>query len=392
VALTPPLRILAVGDVLVDRDDPASAFSPIKACLDDADFRFGNCETPYCDVAHPPPATHYSVTAPAANATALGYAGFDAMSCANNHILDGGHEAMLETAQRLRENGVAPVGVGGDIDEAWEPAVVTVNGKSIATVAFASFFPYGGEARENWPGLAPVRAHSLYLDAVPNNWAPGAMPLIRSYPEEGDVEALKVSIARARDLADVVLVSAHWGDWTRAGHLTDHEVTIGRLAIDAGADMVLGHHHHLIRGVEWYHGKPIFYGLGQIVFDLQRLTDSVGPHTFPTIAADEPDDYFGIAIREGWPRLPLHPDSRRTMIAWAELDPDGEWRIGVLPCWLNPQGQPIPYSADSPEGEAVLAYLRWACEFTPSPVEIRESTVTLGGLRCAEIVDAAQGQ
>lgn len=375
-----------VGDVLVDRDDPDAAFALVHDCLNDGELLFGNCETAYSDTLERPPATFYSVTSPPTNVVALEHVGFDVMACANNHILDGGHAGMFETRRHLREHGVAPVGVGASEAEAWEPVVAIAGGLRVAFVAFASMFPHGGEARGDWPGMAAVRGHNVYLDPIPNNWTPGAIPQVTSYPNRHDVAMLERSIEAAKAAADLVVVSAHWGDWTRSGVLTDHELELARVAIDAGADIVAGHHHHLLRGVEWYRGKPILYGLGHFIFDLQRLIEFMGHDAFPTIADPDDDDYHGVAHRPGWPLLPLHPDSRMTVVAWAEIDADRACRVGVLPCLLNPEGQAVPYAADSPEGARVIEYLMWTCEVAGLATAARPSNVTLGGLATVELV------
>jgi poly-gamma-glutamate synthesis protein (capsule biosynthesis protein) len=238
---------------------------------------------------------------------------------------------------------------------------VAAGGLRIAVLAAASVFPYGYEARDDWPGLAPLRGYNVYEDADPYNWVPGALPKVRTFTDEQDLAALEASIAAARSDADVVLVSVHWGDWTRPAHLTDHEIRVAHLAIDFGADIVAGHHHHLLRGIEWYRGRPIFYGLGHLIFDLQRIFERIPAGLIGEVAPGQPDNYYGLAIRSGWPQLPMHPDARMTMVAWADVTAGGVAEIGVIPCIINPDGQAVPLSAASDEGQRVLTYLAWAC-------------------------------
>jgi poly-gamma-glutamate synthesis protein (capsule biosynthesis protein) len=235
-------------------------------------------------------------------------------------------------------------------------------------------FPHGAEAQARSPGLAPIHAYNLYQDAVPYLWQPGALPTVRTVDDERDVAALYDSIEAARALADVVVVSGHWGDWSRPAVLTDHEARIARLAIDAGADVVVGHHHHLLRGIEWYRDCPIFYGLGHFVFDMHRIVTATRGETDGEPPSNVPFDYYG-------------PDSRLTAIAWAQLD-GGSWRAGVLPCQINRQGQAVPYAADAPEGREVVSYLHWACAEAKLGSELRPCDVTVGGLTAAEVVQA----
>lgn len=349
------------GDVLVDRVDPQDAFSLIRGVLGAGDVLFGNCEAVYAAVSALPPHVGAAIVVDPANVAGLASAGFDVMSCANNHIGDGGHAAMFETARHLRDAGIAPVGIGANLAEARAPAIVEARGVRIAVLAAASVFPYGYEARDDWPGLAPLRGYNLYEDADPYNWVPGARPRVRTFTDEQDLAALQESIAAAHEEADIVVTSFHWGDWTRPAHLTDHEIRVAHRAVDFGADIVVGHHHHLLRGIEWYRGRPIFYGLGHLIFDLERTTRRLPAGMLAELPAGEADDYHGIAVRQGWPQLPLHPDSRMTVIAWADVAAAGVREIGVIPCLINPHGQAVPVSATSADGERVLRYLAWAC-------------------------------
>lgn len=354
-------RILMVGDVLVDRSDPDDAFRQIRGVLAAGDVLFGNCEGVYAATSALPPHVGAAIVADPSNVAGLASAGFTVMSCANNHIGDGGHDAMFETAEHLRSAGIAPVGIGANLTEARAPAFVEAHGIRIAVLAAASVFPYGYEARDDWPGLAPMRGYNLYEDADPYNWVPGALPRVRTFTDEQDLAALEASIAAARRDADIVLVSFHWGDWTRPAHLTDHELRVAHSAVDFGADIVAGHHHHLLRGVEWYRGRPIFYGLGHLIFDLERTARRLPAGMLAELPAGQPDDYYGLAVRQGWPQLPLHPDSRMTMVAWADVTADGVQEVGVIPCLINQQGQAVPVSVTSADGQRVLRYLAWTC-------------------------------
>jgi poly-gamma-glutamate capsule biosynthesis protein CapA/YwtB (metallophosphatase superfamily) len=353
--------ILMAGDVLVDRADPEGAFSQIRGVLAASDVLFGNCEAVYSATSAIPPHVGAAIVADPSNVAGLASAGFTVMSCANNHIGDGGHIAMFETADHLRSAGITPVGIGANLAAARAPAFFEANGVRIAVLAAASVFPYGYEARDDWPGLAPLRGYNLYEDADPYNWVPGAQPRVRTFTDEQDLAALETSIVEAHREADIVVASFHWGDWTRPAHLTDHEIRVAHRAVDVGADIVVGHHHHLIRGIEWYRGRPIFYGLGHLIFDLERTAGRLPAGMIAELPAGEPDNYYGIAARPGWPQLPLHPDSRMTMVVWADVTADGVHAIGVVPCIINPQGQAVPVSATSADGQRVLRYLAWTC-------------------------------
>jgi poly-gamma-glutamate capsule biosynthesis protein CapA/YwtB (metallophosphatase superfamily) len=348
-----------VGDVLVDREDPESAFEAVADVLCVPDVLFGNCEAPYTTSPHLAPTSGIPLTPHPAGATAFHH--FDVLSLANNHIVDAGHAAMLETADHVRAAGAIPVGVGRDIDEARQAAVVERVGLRVAYLAYASVFPLGYEARRDWPGLAPVRSINQHIESLPNYWVPGILGSIESLPHPADHEALAADLRSARSSADVVVASFHWGDYRQPFTLTDHERRTARFAIDHGADIVVGHHHHILRGVEWYAGKPIFYGLGHFVFDLR---DPAWPDwlTSATAKLGESDAY-DLYDRPGWPLLPMHPETRMTMLAWVEVNDAGlSVAAGFLPCTLAPDGRVHPHDARSEEGQRVLEYVRRGCE------------------------------
>jgi poly-gamma-glutamate synthesis protein (capsule biosynthesis protein) len=374
-----------VGDVLVDRDAPETAFDSIAPELDHFDLLFGNLEGVYARGGHFAPSATLPLYAEPSNVTAFRSAGFTVLSLANNHIVDCGHEAMLATRKLVEDQGIGACGVGANLDEARMPAVVDASGHKVAVLAYASVFPYGYEARPNWPGLAPLRARTHFEQAPPNHWVPGSTPIIRTEEFAEDVDALKEGIAKAKGGADIVIASFHWGDWTRPFVITDHERRVARVAIDAGADVVVGHHHHALRGIEWYAGKPIFYGLGHFVFDLPTLAERAN-RLLGTPPADDPEQtnesesqpaaevVYDIAPRPGWPYLPMHPDMRLTMIGWCLVRNGLPKRIGVVPCRLAPDGSVHAYDPDSPDGVEVINLLRRACEAESLPVLLERTT------------------
>lgn len=350
-----------VGDVMIDRDDPDSAFDLVRAPLQTPDVLFGNAECVYTDDPTLAPSAAVVAIAGTHNASALGPAGFDVMSLANNHIVDAGHEGIYATAESLHKQGIATVGAGRNLAEATRPAVLTAGGAQVSYLAYSSFFPTGYEARADWPGLAPMRSRNLYFEKAPNLWAPGMASVCQAVPVREDLERLEADLAAARATSDVVVASFHWGDYQRPFHLTDHETTIAHFAADHGADVVVGHHHHMLRGIEWFHDTPIFYGLGHFVFDL-ALPESGPAALVEKVQIDpEHDDYYGLAAREGWPLHPWHPDARMTALAWVTLRGTTVERAGFLPCRLNPAGQVEPLDARSEAGRAVSDYVGAGC-------------------------------
>ncbi len=373
-----------VGDLLVDREWPAGAFMPVLEMIGEPDLLFGNLEGPYSDNPQTVPNSPIQLAPAAYNLDVFKQVGFDVLSLANNHIVDAGHEALLDTLERLREQGVATCGAGRDLDEARKPAIVEANGMKIAYLAYASVMPIGYQARPGVPGLAPLRAYNHYYE-YDGYYLPGAQPRITTIPEPGDHENLKADIAAAKELADLVVTSFHWGDFMRPFHLTDHEVRTARLCIDEGADIVAGHHQHILRGMEWYRGKPIFYGLGHFVFDI-RLEKS--PNLLASMTElDDSSDFYGVAPRKGWPLMPLHREARMTAMAWVNVANSGIAEFGFVPCRLNPEGVVRAVDPDSDQGREIIAYVDKGC--TSQNINGRVDTssfVNIGGQRGVRII------
>jgi poly-gamma-glutamate synthesis protein (capsule biosynthesis protein) len=319
---------------------------------------------------------------PAHNLNAYSEAGFNVMSLANNHIGDGGHSAMLETRDRLRSQGIATCGAGRNLPEARAPAIVEREGVKIGFLAYSSTFPHGYEARAAMPGLAPLRAYNHFHEQS-EYYSPGYLPRIETIPDPEDHRNLESDIAALRKTADLVVLSFHWGDHLRPFALTDHERRTARFCIDRGADLVIGHHHHALRGVEWYGGKPIFYGLGHLVFDLHVvLTEEVKAF----IGEVDPESY-ALAPREGWPLLPLHPDTRITMLGWAQLREASIRNVGFVPCRLRPDGRVAAVDPDSVEGKEVVEYVsRCNTSQRLNGQVSAENAPTIGGHRSLRIV------
>lgn len=348
------------GDLLVNREDPSAAFADIRELLAAPEVLFGNLEGAYTDDPNYLPSVAAGASAPLRNLDAFPAAGFGVLGMANNHILDVGPDAMLETRKRLRDAGVATCGAGADLVDARRPAVVETGGMRVAFLAYTSVFPIGHEATPVRPGVVPMRAYNAWREPIPTMHMPGTRPIVTTTPDEVDHARMLEDIRSVRGRADLVVASFHWGDYTRPFHLTDHERRTARYAIDAGADLVVGHHHHILRGMEWYAGKPILYGLGHLVYDLrldwtEEYLRSVA-EVYPDLPADEHG--YDIGPRDGWPLLPMHEDARMTAVALAAVDETGVVDIGFVPCGITPDGVVHPYAPDSPEGTRVVEYVR----------------------------------
>jgi len=198
--------------------------------------------------------------------------GVDVATLANNHASDFGLTGLRDTLAAVQGAGVRTVGAGEDLEAAMAPAVVARGGLRVAFLGFATTLPQGCAAAANRPGLAGVRVLSRYVvDPVTVDENPGIAPYVETEVMPGDAERAVAATARAKADADVVVVGVHWGvphGWTAAfqSELADYQAPLGHMLVDAGADAVIGHHPHVLHGVEVYRGRPIFYSLGNFIF------------------------------------------------------------------------------------------------------------------------------
>lgn len=243
----PEIRLGFVGDIMLDRGVKSKIllhgdssydfpFQYASGTLRSYDILFGNLEGPISDVGVNR-GSIYSFRMDPRAAVALRDAGFDIVSVANNHIGDWGASAMTDTFARLKNIGIVPVGGGANTKDAHEPRIFQVRGVKIAYLAYSQFGKGYTEAGSTTPGIAVIDKDSVARD-----------------------------VSYAKSIADVAVVSFHFGDEYKDKQNTFQE-SMGHAAIDAGADLVVGHHPHVIEMVEQYNGKTIVYSLGNFVFD-----------------------------------------------------------------------------------------------------------------------------
>jgi poly-gamma-glutamate synthesis protein (capsule biosynthesis protein) len=347
------VTVCAVGDVMVNRDEPGTAFDLALPVFAAADINFGNCESTYAEHGSRNPAARGEVRAHPRNVAGLRHAGFDVMSFANNHHLDAGYEAFLRTLEVLHEHGVATCGAGANLTDAREPAIVERNGTRVAFLGYSSILFPGYEASAKAPGCAPLRVHTYYRQIEIEQ--PGSHPHIATVPDASDVRALREDIAAAKERADIVVFTPHWGIHFTPVAVAPYERELARIAIDAGADIVLGHHQHILKGVDVYEGKVIFHGLGNFVMDVHMAA-----HAGRAALQEMQDQYpeYAVGYRDDYPTYPFHPLARRTVIARFSVKDGRIVRVGFVPCYINPTGQPEPLSAEHERFGEVVDYVR----------------------------------
>ncbi|MBT0651938.1 CapA family protein [Geomobilimonas luticola] len=289
----------AVGDImLAGSGTPTYArlgydypFAATRHHLQRGDLAIGNLEAPLTSRGREFRDKRFRFRADPAAATALREAGFTVLTLANNHMLDYGYEGLRDTADLLDRHGILHAGAGDTLEAARRAATITVKGKRLAFLAYSLTLPQEFYATDRRPGTAP-----------------GYSPFFAD------------DIAKARQTADYVIVSFHWGT-EGAERPHSRQVAAARRAIDAGADVVLGHHPHVLQGIERYKDGVILYSLGNFAFGS------------------------------------LSPSSRQSVIARITLE-EGVRGVEFIP--LNVQNSTVlfqPRVLESGRGDAVIAHL-----------------------------------
>ena len=344
------LLLYAVGDIGPSRPDPDTLFDLARPTLTQADIAFMQLELPISARGTRLPQVRHTDRAPQGSADAFRRAGFTVVSFASNHCMDWGSDALFDTIDALRASGLAVVGVGANIAQAREPAIVSVKGQRVAFLAYSSILPLGFWAEENRAGCAPMRAWTHYEQVEHDQ--PGTPCRIHTFANRDDLAALTADIRKVRDQVDFVAVSLHWGIHFIPGVIADYQREVGRAAIDAGADMILGHHAHILKGVDLYRGKPIFYSLCNFAMDLHMDEKHAKSKGFREIQKLHPDWQPNFDITYNFP-----PDSSHSVIVKCVLSPGAPPRITLLPVHIGPMSQPEVLSAKDPRFDAVRAYL-----------------------------------
>jgi len=237
--------LAAVGDVMLDRGVGARIrrhgavfpFERTAGILREADLAFGNLESPISSLGAATKGKEVNFRAALKTVSGIRDAGIDVVSLANNHAMDYGSAALTETMDVLAHNGVAYIGAGANSASARRPANFTLKGIKLSFLAYTYKFHMVVEAQEKHPGVAIANS-----------------------------EQVRVDVQKAKEWADVVIVSFHWG-WEYSDHPDAETRELAHLTIEAGADLVIGHHPHVIQGVEAYKDGLICYSLGNFIFD-----------------------------------------------------------------------------------------------------------------------------
>lgn len=223
-------------------------YEEVRSLITQADFAVGTLNATLSDYpAHTGCVSTYVLVGSSDNAGSMSRAGFDLMSIATNHIKNCGlsncgDRTFFDTLENLRRVGIMPVGAGKDLAEAMEPVVVSLNGVRFGFISLGQLEPRVF-ATADQPGIAVLNE-----------------------------ENLRAAIAVARQIADVVVVMPHWGPEDVATPNWGQR-ELAHIAVDAGADLVVGNHTHVVQAAQEISGVMVFYGLGNFVFDQNWAID-----------------------------------------------------------------------------------------------------------------------
>ena len=250
---TSDVFIIFTGDVMLsrgvartikDNNDVDYPFLKIRDYLKTADIVFGNLETALTQGREIGPGEMVFRADPEL-AHSLRRAGFSVMSLANNHSMNFGQAGIKETFLNLLEAGVDYCGAGNNSDEAYSPVFISKKGINFAFLAFTD------------------------SDVIPASYQAGTSTAGVAFM---DIAKMQKAVKSAQETADFVIVSMHSG-YEYKTNPNNRQINFAHSAVDAGADLVIGHHPHIVQKAELYKNKYIFYSLGNFVFD-QRATNT----------------------------------------------------------------------------------------------------------------------
>lgn len=346
---------------------PATPYTElVRPVLEAADIRFGQCERVYSTRGVVPqrPADRHSRVDPSM-ASIFSDCGFDVVSLASNHAMDWGPEGMFDTLETLRSRGIQVIGAGRSLAEARKPAIIERKGIRVAFLAYCSILREGYAAGENSPGVAPLRVHTRY---EPAEYQPGMPPHVLTQVYEEDLADLLANVREIRADVDAVVLSLHWGLHFVPRSIATYETAVSKAAFDAGADLILGHHAHVPKGISSENGKVCFHSLSNFIMSSPLASDE-RKHIFPR--------RYGTQLDPDYPHLPYGVDSKRSLIAKAVIGKQGVRRTSFLPVKIDTKLRPEVLRAGDPRFEEASRYMEWASEDLPHRFSVQGDEVVV---------------
>lgn len=286
-----------VADI-VEQKGADYPFTDAAPLLEKSDLAILNLETAISDLGDAKQ-KEFTFRSDPIMAQALKKAGVDIVSVANNHALDYGTEAFLDTLSNLKKQGVKYVGGGLNQEEAYAPAVMEIKGKKVQIFGFSRVLAEATwHAGVNHPGMASAYDHELVYKAVEPH-----------LPQ-----------------SDYTIVYLHWGQELSETPLP-YQVQLAHGLIDLGVDIVIGSHPHVLQGMEWYKGKLIAYSLGNFVFTTSSLEEGRQSGILQVTLQEETiiPQFIPMYIHQGGVWLADEAKSKQIMDRLRRLSKEGTW-------------------------------------------------------------------
>ncbi|MER8747471.1 CapA family protein [Mesorhizobium sp. M1004] len=398
--VTDGFTMVAVSDLMIRRPiakNQRSGFGDVAEILRSADATFGNLETNVFDIrtfkgSPQVNGDSYHVGPPELGPD-LKAMGFNLLSFANNHTFDWGLEGMRETSQILDQTGITYAGVGENLAQAGAARYLETARGRVALVSFAATFTPtsracdpAGEAPGR-PGLAALRLTNSIV-APPDmfeslRWISNALPDSSSrqggdrvvlagatfkigdkvgYSFEADprdIHEILRNVRQVKQFSDFLIVSNHGHEPEGSQEPPDYEQSFARRLIDTGADAYVGHGPHQLRGIEIYRGRPIFYSLGNFVFD--NLQTVEGADYFAEYGKDPRIDTVAdllVEANKGW----AIPEFYESIVTVSRFEGNQLSELRLIPvelgCSERLANRGVPRLASGPKAVAILERLQ----------------------------------
>jgi poly-gamma-glutamate synthesis protein (capsule biosynthesis protein) len=232
----------------------------------------------------------------------------------------------------LADAGIAYTGAGATLSDAREPAIVSRGGKRVAVLSYNCVGP-----ESSWAGVS--HAGCSYIRVEPADGGPIRPAAALERIDPASLATLANDIGAARSRADIVVVAFHKGIVHTRAILAPYERPLAHAAVEAGCDVVIGHHAHIVRGIEFHRGVPIFHGLGNGCV----VTSALSPdQSSPARAAwaRKRKELFGFEPDPAYVLAPFHPEAVNALLGQMQIDAAGRVRTGFIPVHVDPPGRP----------------------------------------------------
>jgi poly-gamma-glutamate synthesis protein (capsule biosynthesis protein) len=363
--------LAAVGDVALLHRPGADLF---RTGWDSADLRIANLEAPLCTGGTPAPKLIRLQSPVQAAEWIRDDLRCDAVSLANNHIMDWGQPGLDSTLAALDGAAIAYAGAGSTDAIAGAHRLLHVNGARVAFLSWACTVPPGFRANAQQPGLAAIRVRTSYAaDPMLIDEQPGTPPWVHTEPWSEDVAALERALGAARAASDFVVLAVHWGvppQWQSnfQGPLAEYQETLAPRLVAAGADLVLGHHAHTVYGVQAF-ARPsaspglVCFSLGNYIFH-----PLANPRALPLNAPSRPY------------HAPERPENRDSFVGVFSIGRGSDGRLAVCEARLHTSILDEAWEArQAPREEAwrVAGRLRAFSDSRGTPAQVEKSGAML---------------